>query len=331
MKFSKCKGLTALLVIVALITLNACGNGAKTNDEPIRFLLDWFPNVNHSGLYVALDQGYYSEEGLAVDIMQAADGSTAQLLATGQGEFGISYQEDVCFARSENLPVVAIATVIQHNTSGFAAPVEKNIKTPADFSGKVYGGWGSPAESATLKTLMEQYGADFATLEMVNIGSTDFFTAIASGSIDFAWIYYGVTGVEAELRGQELDFIRISEENDALDYYTPIIISSEQYLQEHPETARKFLRATARGYQYCIENPEAAADILIKYVPEQNAELIRAGQQYLTAEYQADAEQWGLMQANTWQAYADFLYQNELIKEPLDIKAAFSNDYLPQP
>ena len=100
---------------------------------------------------------------------------------------------------AEPLPVVAIAAVIQHNTSGFASPVDKNIKSPADFEGKKYGGWGSPMEEAMLKGLMEKYGADFDKVEIVNIGASDFFTSV-SKDVDFAWIFYGWDGIAAEIK-----------------------------------------------------------------------------------------------------------------------------------
>jgi ABC-type nitrate/sulfonate/bicarbonate transport system substrate-binding protein len=91
------------------------------------------------------------------------------------------------------LPILAIAAIIQNNTSGFASPKEKDIKSPKDFENKRYGGWGSPMEEAMLKALMEKEGADFSKLEMIDIGASDFFTSI-SRDVDFAWIYYGWDG-----------------------------------------------------------------------------------------------------------------------------------------
>ncbi|MDO4540572.1 MAG: ABC transporter substrate-binding protein [Syntrophomonadaceae bacterium] len=323
--------LWAMVLLLMLGGLTGCGGNGGQNGhlQQVTFLLDWFPNVNHTGVYVAQEMGYYAEEGLSVSIMQAGDGSTAQLLAAGQGDFGISYQEDLSYARSQDVPAVAIAAVIQHNTSGFAAPPDRNIKSPADYAGKVYGGWGSPAESAILQNLMEAHGADFSKLTIVNIGSADFFSAIESGAIDFSWIFEGVTGVEARLRGMELDYTPLREENPAFDYYTPIIICSESMLNEQPERVRAFLKATARGYAYCIAAPEAAADILLQAAPELDAALVKEGQAYMAGQYQADAEAWGIMQQSTWQAYADFMLENGLLQAPIDVTQAFTNDYLP--
>ena len=139
-----------LITVVLLLFLAACQKGTTVEQElqKVTIVLDWVPNTNHTGIYIAKENGYYDDEGLEVDIIQPSEGGSADLIAAGKGEFGISYQEQVTYARTADnpLPVVAIAAIIQHNTSGFASPAEKNIKTPADFEGKKYGGWGSPME-----------------------------------------------------------------------------------------------------------------------------------------------------------------------------------------
>jgi len=150
---------TVMLILSAMLITTGC-----QQKKGVKVLLDWYPNTNHTGLYVALDKGYYKEEGLDVEIIQPPEGGSPELIAAGQGDFGISYQEQITYARTaENpIPVKAIAAIIQHNTSGFASPVEKNIKSPRDFEGKKYGGWGSPMEEAMLKALMQKEGADFS-------------------------------------------------------------------------------------------------------------------------------------------------------------------------
>jgi len=124
-----------LLVGIIIISLSAC---SQKKNEDITVVLDWVPNTNHTGLYVAQQLGYFEEEGLNVEIIQPSEGGSADLIAAGQGEFGISYQEQVTYARTaaNPLPVKAIAAIIQHNTSGFASPVDRNILSPKDFEGK---------------------------------------------------------------------------------------------------------------------------------------------------------------------------------------------------
>lgn len=328
------KKIITLLIVIGLLSIPLAGCNQTTQPAPneklskVTVLLDWLPNTNHTGLYVAKDKGYFKAEGLEVELLQPGEGGTAQLLAAGKGDFGISYQEEMTVARSEDIPVVALAAIIQHNTSGFASPVEKGIKSPADFAGKTYGGWGSPAETAMIKALMDKYNADFTQVKMVNIGSADFFTSMHKG-IDFSWIYWGWTGIEAEQRDMNLNFIKLRDENEALDFYTPVIIASEGKLKDDPELTERFLRACSKGYEFAIKNPEEAGGILLDNVPELDKSLVMASQKYLAQEYQADAPRWGEMKPEVWKKYADFMYENELIKKNIDPKKAFTNTYLP--
>lgn len=319
------------LLAIPLLFLQGCSAPQDGGEqlEKVTVLLDWTPNTNHTGVYVAQKLGYYKEQGLDVEITQPGEGGAAQLIAADQGDFGFSYQEEVTIARTKGLPVKALAGVIQHNTSGFASPVEKGIQTPKDFEGKRYGGWGSPAEEAMLKALMKKDGADFEKVELINIGTTDFFTSIKR-DVDFAWIFWGWTGIESELRDVPLNFIPLREYDQALDFYSPVLIASEKTIKNKSDLVKRFMDATARGYQYCIEKPEAAAEVLLKSVPELNQDLVIKSQQYLAEEYQSDAPRWGEMSEERWSNYADWMYSQQLIEKPLDSKEAFTNEFLPE-
>ncbi|MCI1944042.1 ABC transporter substrate-binding protein [Clostridium luticellarii] len=327
--------LLILAVFVSVLTMSGCGTSDKKDTsnslDKTTVILDWTPNTNHTGLYVALNKGYYKDEGLDVKIVQPSEGSVTNLIAAGKGDFGVSYQEDVTYAlTSDNpLPVKAIATIIQHNTSGFAAPKSKNIKTPKDFEGRVYGGWGSPSEEAVLKAVMEKSGGDFSKVKIVNIGNDDFFAATKK-NVDFAWIFEGWTGIQAKLKGEQLDYIPVKDLDPALDYYTPILISSNKLISRNPEKVKKFLAATAKGYEYSIKHPEESADILLKYAPEIDKNLALQSQKYMAGQYVSDAPRWGVMKSQVWQRYAKFLKDKGLIKKELNTSDAFTNEFLPK-
>lgn len=330
--------LTVLALSATLISGCASDKKADVNkssaNKPLdktTVILDWTPNTNHTGLYVALEKGYYKEEGLDVNIVQPSEGGTATLIATGKGDFGVSYQEDVTFALTgdEPLPIKAIATIMQHNTSGFAAPKSKNIKSVKDFEGKTYGGWGAPSEEAVLKAVMEKNGADYSKLKNVNIGNDDFFAATQK-NIDFAWIFEGWTGVEAKIKGVPIDYIPVKDLDPALDYYTPILITNNNIIKNNPDKAKKFLKATQKGYEYAIKNPEESAKILLKYAPEINENLAVQSQKYMVNQYIADAPKWGVMKAEVWNNYTKFLKDKGLIKKELKAEDAFTNQFLPQ-
>jgi ABC-type nitrate/sulfonate/bicarbonate transport system substrate-binding protein len=330
----KYKVILMLVVIVVMVgSLVGCQKDQETQEElqKVTVVLDWVPNTNHTGLYVAKNMGFYEELGLDVEIIQPSEGGSADLIAAGQGQFGISYQEQVTYAKTtENpLPVKAIAAIIQHNTSGFASPVAKEIVFPSDFEGKKYGGWGSPMEEATIKALMDVDGGDFSKVETVDIGALDFFAAVEN-HVDFTWIYYGWDGVNAELKDYPINFIKLQDVDENLDFYTPLLITSESLIEEDPALINKFLEATSKGYEYAVTNPEKAVEELLKDIPEIDRDLAIASQKYLVNEYIADASQWGIMKLEIWDNYGKWMNEKGLLEKPLDAEGAFTNEFLPQ-
>jgi ABC-type nitrate/sulfonate/bicarbonate transport system substrate-binding protein len=292
--------------------------------------LDWTPNTNHSGLYLAQQQGFYEQNGLDVEILQAQEGGTVeQLVAAGRLQFGVSYQEAVTQARAEGLPIVSVAAVIQHNTSGFASRADAGITTPRDFEGKKYGSFGSPIEQAVIEGLMDCAGADASKVEFVDIGATDFFVASERGDVDFAWVFEGWTGIEAQQRGVDLNIVMINDQQCVPDYYTPVLITSEDTIAQNPDMVRAFLRATSQGYGLAIDSPDAAAAALLKAAPELDAELVKASQQYLAAEYQAEAPRWGEQRLEVWRDYAQWMADRALIPAMIEPEQAFTNEFLP--
>lgn len=331
-----------ILLVMAVFALAGCqSNEAQTNStsneqaketnelEKVTVVLDWTPNTNHTGLYVAKENGYFAEQGLDVEIIQPGDAGADQLVASGKAEFGVSYQESITLARTQDVPLVSIAAVIQHNTSGFASPAAKNIMSPKDFENRVYGGWGSPIEQAVLETLMNTEKADIDKLEIVNAGDADFFT-MANQGIDFAWIYYAWTGIEAELRGEDINMVYLTDYSEKLDYYTPVLATNEKMIAEKPETVKAFVAAASKGYQFAIEKPEEAAGILTKAVPELDAELVLESQKWLADKYQDDAPRFGEQKLEVWKNYAEWMKENGVLEGDFDPQKAFTNEFLPK-
>lgn len=330
------KKLLALLII-SILTLSGCGAGSASPTPPttkplttVTLMLDWTPNTNHTGLFVAQEKGYFTKAGLDVKFVQpSSSGNVEQLVAAEKADFGVSFQEQVTTARANDVPILSLAAIIQHNTSGFASPTAKNILTAKDFEGKTYGGWGLPAEDAILKALMQKETADFSKINMINIGEADQLTSLTK-DIDLTWIFYGWTGIEAELRKQSLNMIWLKDVDPALDFYTPVLITNEKMTQSQPELVRQFMLAVSEGYQYTIKNPAESAEILIKHAPEANPDLIRSSQAWLSPQYQADAPQWGIQKAEVWERYAKWLVERNLLPKMIDPAKAYTNDFLPK-
>lgn len=323
--------------IVLAVLMSGCTSSKnmedkKTEEKPlekITFTLDWTPNTNHTGIYAAKDMGYFKEEGLDVDIIQPGQSTADQLVASNNAQFGIGYQEGITLARLQGLPLVSIAAVIQHNTSAFASPVSKNIKTPTDFEGKKYAGWGSPIEEATLKALMDKHNADYSKVTILTTGSADFF-ATTEKEADFGWIYCAWDGVASQVKNKPINYIMLKDEDSALDYYTPVIMTNEKMVSENPDLVKRFMKAAAKGYEYAERNTEEAANILLKNAPELDKTLVIESQKWLSPKYKDDAPRWGIQKKEVWESYTKWLFDRNLIEKMLDVDKAFTNDFLPQ-
>lgn len=312
---------------------SAPGAAQPATLDKVTLMLDWTPNTNHTGLYVALANGWFRDEGIDLDIQQP--GATVvpnQVVAERQALFGVSSQEQVVIDRSQNLPIVSIAAIIQHNTSGFASVKDAGVQKPADLAGKRYGAFGLPFEQPFLDALLKCDAADASTIQTIQLGPTSDYRAMLGREIDFAWIFFGWDGVAAELAGEPYNMIMLSDYADCVpDYYTPLIITSESLIAENPDLVRRFLRATARGYDFAIRTPDEAATILLEQVPElqTSADIVRASARWLAPRYQAEASRWGEQKRDIWQAFADFSKRAGILSADIDVDKAFSNAFLP--
>ncbi len=298
----------------------------------ITFVLDWTPNTNHTGLYVAQAKGYFADAGLDVEIVQPPEGGAEVLVASGKAEFCVGFQDTVAPALVGDaaLPIKAVAAVIQHNTSGIISRKGEGMDTPKGMEGKKYATWESPVELATLKSVVEQDGGDFSKIQLIPSNVTDEVSALRSKSVDAIWIFYGWAGVKTELEGLETDYFEFADIDPVFDYYTPVILSGTKFLEEEPETAKAFLAALKKGYEDAIADPEEAADILCEAAPELDHELVLASQKYLANEYKAEVEQWGYIDPERWNRFYRWLNENGLIEPELPDDFGFTNDYLPQ-
>lgn len=298
--------------------------------KKITVILDYVPNTNHTGMYVALDKGYYEEAGLDVEIIEPTDGATATLVAQQKGTFGIAYQEDVTIAltSADPLPIKAIATVIQHNTSGFVSLKDSGIESPEDFEGKTYAGWGGPGEAAVLEACMTQAGKDFSTLDMV-ISDGSGFEALGK-NCDLMWFFEAWDNVMAQMNGCELNYMECRDLDERLDYYTPVIITSDAVIESDPEMVSAFLSATKKGYLDTIEDPDAAAEILLSYAPDYDIEMLKISQEILAGKFMEDTDVWGIMKDEVWDNYTEFMLEYGIIDKEIPAAECYTNAFLEQ-
>lgn len=312
-------------------------SGCKANNsgtkalKKVTVVLDWTPNTNHTGLYVAKEKGYYKAQGLDVTIEQPPEDGALSLLASGKAQFAISFQEEIATAltASKPLDVTAVAALIQHNDSGIISLKSKGITSPKGMEGMRYATWDSPVEKATLKYLITKDGGDYSKVKMFPSTVDDVVTALKT-NIDCVWIYYPQEGIAAETKGLDTNFFAFKDLDPALDFYTPVLASSSKFLKSDPDTAKKFLKATAQGYEYAIKDPDGAADILCRSVPEMDKQIAKKGQEWLKTQYKAEVSQWGKIDKSRWDRFYTWLYDNKVLTKKIAPGEGFTNDYLPE-
>ena len=333
-KNMKLRKLIMLMVISTMIlSLAGCGKKSKKSDKEMKnitLVLDWTPNTNHTGFYVALNKGYYKDAGLNVTIVQPPEDGATMMVASGDAEFGIDFQDYLApvFTSEDNIPVVAVAALIQHNTSGIISLKEDGIDSPKGLEGKNYATWSLPVEQAMIENIVEADGGDYSKVNLIPEYVTDEVAALKQ-DIDAIWVYYAWAGIATECAGLDTNMIYFKDITPEFDYYSPVIISNSDWLKDNDETAKAFLEATKKGYEFAIENPDEAAEILCKEVPELDPELVKKSQNWLANEYKAEVERWGYIDKERWDAFYKWLSDNNLSDE-IPSGYGFTNDYLPE-
>nr|WP_316614507.1 ABC transporter substrate-binding protein [uncultured Ruminococcus sp.] len=310
----------------------AAATADSANKTKISFVLDWTPNTNHTGLYVAKEKGYFDEAGLDIEIVQPPEDGAEMLVGSGKAQFGVSFQDYLPPALSGEgaIPITAVAALVQHNTSGIISLKGKGIDRPKGLEGKKYATWDLPIEKATLKKVVEDDGGDFSKVEMIPSTVTDEVSALQSGTVDAIWVYYGWAGIATEQAKLDTDFFAFKDIDPVFDYYSPVVIGNNDWIAKNPDATKAFLAALKKGYEYAIDDPDGAADILLKNAPELNAEQVKASQKYLSKEYKSDVTRWGYIDPARWSAFFKWINDNKLSEAEVPENGGFTNDYLPE-
>lgn len=333
--------LSILLVTAMAISMLGCASEKKESEtkgeesqgkelEEITFVLDWAPNTNHTGIYVADAKGYFEDAGIKINIVQPPEDGAEILVASEKAQFGVSFQDSMlpALVGANALPIEAVAAILQHNTSGIISRAGEGMDRPKGLEGKKYATWDLALEKATIKDVVEADGGDYDKIEMIPSTVTDEVSALQSKSVDAIWIFYGWAGIATEVAGLDTDYFAFKDINEALDFYTPVIIGNSQWMEEHAEVTKAFLSAVKKGYEFAIEHPEEAGEILCEAAPELDEELVQASQEYMKDQYQADAKSWGYIDPQRWNAYYNWINEKGLSEEKVPENIGFTNEYL---
>lgn len=299
--------------------------------EALSIALDWYPNANHAGLFLAEERGDFASAGLEIDPYTPSDPTTVlQTVGAGRDELGISYQTDVLLARAQGVPVVSVSALVQHPLVSVMTLEEAGIGSPADLAGMTIGYPGIPSQVAFLETMLETAGATIDEVELVNIGF-NLVPALISGQVDAALgAYWTHETILAEQEGYPVDFMRV-EEWGVPDYYELVIVTSEDMVANNPQTISTFLGQLQHGYLDAMADPESALDALEAAYPELDRAVEDEGIALLTSVWVAEAPYFGFQDPERWQEYADWMKSNGLIPADLNVDDAFTTALQPVP
>ena len=324
----------ALLAVAVLTAPAGCSRAATaTGDEalrPVSIVLDWTPNTNHLGLYLALERGWFAEAGLDVTVVEPGETSGLQLVAAGRADLAYSVAESLVPARAAGADVVSVAAVIEENTSSLLSLAADGITRPRDLEGKRYGGWGGTLENALIDALVACDGGDPAALERTAMLSDDPRVGLEQDAHDAVWVFDAWDTIRMrEVDGLDVTTLPFADHTECIpNWYTPLVAVQGERLTTDAALLDDTLDVLARGYREAMADPQAAADALLAQVPELDRALVEPSAEYLATRFAPDAASWGLQDAQTWTTFVDFLEKNDLAEPGFDTTAAWTNDLL---
>ena len=308
----------------------SAASGSAADTTKLTFVLDYTPNTNHTGIYVAIAKGYYAEEGLDVEVVQPPEDGADALVGAGKAQLGMSYQDVMAnyLGSDDPLPVTAVAATIQHNTSGIISRQGDGITRPKGMEGKRYATWDQDVEKAIIKSVVTTDGGDFSKVQLIPASSSDEVTGLKANEFDCVWCYEAWAVQNAKVQDFAYDYFSFRDIDSVFDYYTPVIIANNDFLKDQPDVAKAFLRATKKGFEYAEQNADAAAQILVDAAPEVDPALAKMSQEFLADQYTAEASSWGVIDSERWAKFYAWMNENGLTPVKLDEAAGFTMDYL---
>lgn len=305
----------------------------------VRLALDWTPNTNHSGFFVARHEGWYRDAGIDFEILPYSGTTPEALIAAHQAECGISFQDSLTFAAAAGVPITSVMAILQHTGSEIAVLDTSTLKRPRDLDGRTYGGFGYPNEVPTVRFVVRHDGGT-GDFKVVTLDSAAY-EALYAKRVDFTITFTAWEGIEAAQRGIKLRYFPFTEFGFP-DFYQVILACDRDWLAREPDAARRFVAATYQGFEVAAKDADRAAGALVAENPgvfDANPNLPRDSARFLVDKglYLSDTGRLGFQTLDQWRGYSGFLYDEGLLVDgqgkpltaPPDYGSLFTNDFLP--
>jgi len=317
------------LFIILLFSMFLIGCSNSENRGEVSLALDWYPNSNHAGIYSAIEEGFFKEENITLEIYTPSDPTAIiSAVASGRDDFGLSYHPDILQAQSAGLEIVSILSISQHPLNSIMTLKNQNIQNPMDLNGKVIGYPGIPSNKAMLETVLENQGIDINDVETVDVGF-ELVKALVSGSVDaIIGAYWTHESIVMELQGYDIEIMKL-EEWGVPDYYELILITNRKFLDENENEVEKVVNSFKKGYEFAIDNPNKSIDSLIKIAGEEIVEedVERKGIQLLIPVWESKGNPFGYQEKSKWEETYEWMYKNNFLEKELEIEKLYYSKY----
>ncbi len=326
--------LTAALIIAVALGVSACGKRADTAGTPqsrqLTLILDYLPNADHVGIYMAQARGEFRKAGLDVKIVTPTDpAAPLKLLAAGRADLAISYEPEVLLARDKNLGVLSVAALAQQPLTSLMA-VKGHSVDPKKLEGKRVGTAGIPYQEAYLDEILQNSGVDPATVKRVNVGF-NLVPAMLSGKVDATLgAFWNVEGVQLRLDRKRPSIAPV--DTLGVPPYDELVLAARYGTVQHDgETLRRFMQALQRGTRDARNDPQAAVDALLAAAPDLKRKFTEASvKATIPVLFPEDGTRaFGFQNLQQWQDYADWMRRNNLLTRPVDVGTVATNEFLP--
>jgi putative hydroxymethylpyrimidine transport system substrate-binding protein len=320
--------LLALTALALVLGLAACGEKSEdtsgVSPEALSLTLDFYPNPDHAGLYMAEKQGYFEDAGLDVSIQTPADpAAPIKLLAAGQTDLAISYEPEVLLAHEQGLGVVAVAALVDRPLTSLIWLKKSGVRGVADLRGKTIATAGIPYQDAYLKTILARVKLSPSDVDTVNVGYGLLPALVGGRAQAMLGGFRNVEGVDLRLRGKD-PVVTPVDKLGVPSYDELVLVARRDRLEEDPQAIRLFLGALARGTATAVANPGAASEAVLAANRDLDPKLTRA---------EIDAtlpllSKRGEMDEAAWRAFIAWMAENELIATRPAPSEVLSNEYL---
>jgi putative hydroxymethylpyrimidine transport system substrate-binding protein len=318
-------------VLVAAMFLAGCKGKAREaasgSLRQVRVILDYLPNAVHVGLYQAEAAGYFKDEGLSVRIDAPTSSSdTLRLMAAGQAEFGVVSLLDFISVRSKGEPLKIVMALEQRPLGAVIALKKSRIVRPRDLSGRLVGTTGVISDDAGVKWMIQRDGGDPASVRLINIG---FNTAqqIVAGNVDAAFGFWTQEGVQVAAH-EPATVLRLNDYG-APPYPELVVFAREDFLAKQPDTARRFLRAVAKGYDDALSRPDAACAAMAARVEGETTAGLMPYLQAVAPVFRADAPSFGRVNLSALKDYLAWIKEIGVLDVREDPANFATNEFLP--